>query len=242
MEETCIVIVELGKGLDYFIKGVAIPLLTSWPVVALVVFICLRKTLISILCKTKFGYKDGKITAEPLEQRPHITDSLPGELNETEYAPSKRNRKRINLPPYPENNYKKYLEKVILDVKKQLKQNPFHEVDILIRDDAIFRMSTEFEQIYYSIFGSQIAFLDFLMSEKNKTSTAYKMHSFFNKEKNERKWQIDVNYNKWVSYMIDMNLILKDKQGKIVITDKAIAFLTYIYEKHYDLKTGLSRL
>jgi len=237
MGTDCIITQEFGRAFDYILQNAKV-LFTSWPFIAFLIFLFLNEAINSILGKTKFGFRNGRLF---VEQRENSEIAPPSELNGLDSVNKNKKSKKILPPPIPDNGYKKYLETVVTDVRKQLKDSPFHETEVLIRDDAIFRMLVDFERLYFSIFGSQIAFLDFLTQQQNGI-TPYKMRQFFNREKQNRKWDIDIDYDKWVSYMISTQLIVKDKGNVVSITDKGSAFFTYLIERNYDLKEGENKL
>lgn len=122
-------------------------------------------------------------------------------------------------------------------------------LDALITDDAMFRIFCEFEVYYRIIFGSQIALLMELY-EKNEFFSKEELMTIFKEQLQKRKIDFDVDFDKWLSFLINQELIFSkvdttslgaSLMGNLyAITDKGVAFLTFIKSHDYDMKeTGV---
>ncbi len=140
----------------------------------------------------------------------------------------------------------RYLESIKEDLKRQLEKLPKETwLDVLLGDDATFRIFTDFEIYYRIIFGSQIELLVKLYQD-NKYISKAEIEIFFKEQMKKRKIDFDVQFDKWLEFLILQNLIrLKREVPSLAsylagdmygISDKGIAFLTYIANRQYDKK------
>jgi predicted transcriptional regulator len=141
----------------------------------------------------------------------------------------------------------RYLEAVKKFVKTELDKVPAEkQLEILIADDATFRIFTDFEIYYRIIFGSQISLLVSLY-EANKFFSKHELEMFFMNQMQKRKIIIgvDIEFDKWLGFLVDQGLIAKKEETRLAamlssadyhITDKGVAFLTYISNRNYDKK------
>ena len=142
----------------------------------------------------------------------------------------------------------RYLENVKKTVKDALEKIPEKDrIDALVKDDAIFRIFSDFEALYRIVFGSQ---LDLLM-ELYTTNTymfKYDIKKLFDEQIIKRKIDFDVDFDRWLSFLITFELIKEESNsdslsallsvsGTYRITDKGIAFLTFIANRGYDMKS-----
>lgn len=140
----------------------------------------------------------------------------------------------------------RYFESVKESLTSQLeKLSPETRLDVLLSDDATFRIFTDFEIYYRLIFGSQIELLIKLYKD-NKYISKSEIEIFFKEQMKKRKIDFDVQFDKWLEFLLMQNLIkTKDSEQLLSsllggtmysITDKGVAFLTYIANRQYDKK------
>lgn len=141
----------------------------------------------------------------------------------------------------------RYLETVKQTIRNALKNIPEKEqVEALIGDDAAFRIFNEFEGCYRIIFGSQIELL-LELYKTNEYMPKYNVKKLFDEQMTKRKIDFDVDFDKWLVFLTNQGLV----QGKNIkadlasllvanetyrITDKGVAFLTFIVNRNYDNK------
>lgn len=144
----------------------------------------------------------------------------------------------------------RFIETISNGIRDLLKNIPESErMARLIKDDAIFRAFTDFEYIYRIIFGSQIELLGELLV-RNTFMTNSEVRSFFDKQLTLRKIDFAVDFEKWKEFLISQGLIVSNNLNNpgnplampligfsFSITDKGIAFLSFISERGYDSKT-----
>ncbi|MBR0803594.1 hypothetical protein JQ636_08605 [Bradyrhizobium japonicum] len=141
-------------------------------------------------------------------------------------APSKQLK---DLPGFPERS--PVIAKVETSLHSELElMDPDKRVDLLIRHLAVARLAWNFEQIYRTLFGSQIRALRALHSSGGKTSRA-ESAAYFDQVKSEFPQFYEKNtFDEWVRYPISTGLITSTSD-EIAITDFGEEFLKYIDEK-----------
>lgn len=140
----------------------------------------------------------------------------------------------------------RYLETIKNFLRNKLDEVPEKErLDILISDDATFRVVADFEIYYRIIFGSQIGLL-ITLYKSNRYFSKMEIEDFFNNEMQKRKVELDVKFDNWLNFLLDQELVSKKdvnslsealSGGGYRITDKGVVFLTYISGRNYDNKT-----
>lgn len=142
----------------------------------------------------------------------------------------------------------RYLESVKRTVREALEKIPEKDrIEALVKDDAIFRIFSDFEVLYRIIFGSQI---DLLMElyKNNTYMLKYDVRKLFEEQIKKRKIDFDVDFDKWLSFLITFGLVQEETDKSDMaslllagstyrITDKGIAFLTFIANRDYDHKS-----
>lgn len=165
------------------------------------------------------------------------------------------NNKHSVSEEFPQANFQRYLQHIVAALNAQLAEIPERQrMDILIRDDALYRIGSEFEFIYRIIFGSQIELLKKMTSINLSTS---EMMSFFDTQRLKRQIPSDITFDSWIAFLLQKELIEKDTSsnkkspfegiGKYLdeitniykINDKGISFLLYLKERGYDDKPNL---
>lgn len=142
----------------------------------------------------------------------------------------------------------RYLESIKQTIREALEKIPEQDrIDALIKDDAIFRIFSDFEALYRVVFGSQI---DLLMElrKKNEYMLKYDIRKLFDEQMKKRKIEFDVDFDKWLGFLVTFDLIkeetnnsdmaaLLSASGMYRITDKGMTFLSFIDGRDYDLKS-----
>jgi hypothetical protein len=230
IETTCNILQEVGKGLNYFIKNIAAPFLTSWPFVGLIIVWLLKDQLRNLIDRIK-GVKGFGASVDMAEQNNTSNPALIP-VGVIPSAKKSKSKKKFSLPEYPDNGFKKYFVEVEAFVRKQLSESPYEEIEVLIRDDASFRITTEFEWLYRITFGSQIEFLRQL--ERKKEILNKDANKFFTAEMTKR--NVDtLSYDEWIGFLSAQTLVKIEKKT-YKLSDKGLAFLTFIVSKNYDYK------
>ncbi|MGY8706998.1 hypothetical protein RAD16_14770 [Bradyrhizobium sp. 18BD] len=141
-------------------------------------------------------------------------------------APSKELK---DLPGFPERS--PAIAKVETSLHAELElMDPDKRIDILIRHLAVARLAWVFEQIYRTLFGSQIRAIRALHSEGGKTSRA-ESAKYFDQVKSEFPQFYEKNtFDEWIRYPISAGLVTSTGD-EIAITDLGQEFLRYIDEK-----------
>lgn len=143
----------------------------------------------------------------------------------------------------------RFINTISNGIKDLLKDVPENErMERLIKDDAIFRAISDFEYTYRIIFGSQIELLDELIRTNFMTNS--EVRAFFDKQLTLRKIDFAVDFEKWKAFLVSQGLIMSNSINNPLnpldvpltgfsfsITDKGIAFLTFISDRGYDSKT-----
>jgi hypothetical protein len=142
----------------------------------------------------------------------------------------------------------RYLESVKQIVKEALEKIPEQDrIDALIKDDAMFRIFSDFEALYRIIFGSQIELL-IELRKKNEYMPKYDIRKLFDEQMAKRKIEFDVNFDKWLSFLVTFGLIKEESNnsdmasllsasGVYRITDKGVTFLSFMDSRDYDPKS-----
>jgi len=160
-----------------------------------------------------------------------------------------------NNKEFPQATFQRYIQQIVTLLNAQLSEIPEKQrLDILIRDDALYRIGSEFEFIYRIIFGSQI---ELLKKMANTNMSKLEIESFFNTQRLKRQIPSDITFDAWVAFLLQKELIEKDDAsnkrahfegfGKYLdeitnvykINDKGISFLLYLKERGYDDKPNL---
>ncbi|WP_141935734.1 hypothetical protein [Bradyrhizobium sp. UNPA324] len=141
-------------------------------------------------------------------------------------APSKELK---DLPGFPERS--PAIAKVETNLHAELElMDPEKRIDLLIRHLAVARLAWVFEQVYRTLFGSQIRALRALHGEGGKT-TRTESAAFFDQVKSEFPQFYEKNtFEEWIRYPISAGLITSTSD-EIAITDFGQEFLKYIDEK-----------
>ena len=141
----------------------------------------------------------------------------------------------------------RYLETIKQTVRDALKNIPEKDqLEALIGDDATFRIFNEFEGCYRIIFGSQIELL-LELYKKNEYMPKYDVKKLFDEQMVKRKIDFDVDFDKWLGFLTAQGLVqaetVKSDLASLLlanetyrITDKGIAFLTFMMNRNYDPK------
>lgn len=141
----------------------------------------------------------------------------------------------------------RYLETIKQTVRDALKNIPENEqMEALIGDDATFRIFNEFEGCYRIIFGSQIELL-LELYKTNEYMPKYNVKKLFDEQMAKRKIDFDVDFDKWLAFLTTQGLIQAETNKSDLasllavnemyrITDKGVAFLTFIMNRNYDTK------
>jgi hypothetical protein len=122
------------------------------------------------------------------------------------------------------------------DLTKLIKENKFNNeqtVDYIINRLAIARLLKHFDNVYSGIFGSQIALIYKLKSNKLQKKEA---KTFFDdaKEK-EPEFYKEYSFSKWAMYLKNMQLV-EEKDSIFTITAIGADFLQYILDNALSLE------
>jgi hypothetical protein len=110
---------------------------------------------------------------------------------------------------------------------------PEEREKVLLRLFAGLLMTHDFEQIYKTIFGSQLSLLELLNSNSNGLiSDVAKSIYNFSKEANPVVYN-EYAFGNWLNYLVSQGLILIDAEGKIILTVKGKAFLLFLVKSGY---------
>lgn len=142
------------------------------------------------------------------------------------------------------NRYLESIKQIVRDALKPIPEKDQKEA--LIGDDATFRIFNEFEGCYRIIFGSQIELL-LELYKTNEYMPKYDVKKLFDEQMTKRKIDFDVDFDKWLGFLTTQGLIKEEKVntnlasllssgGLYRITDKGVAFLTFIVNRNYDTK------
>lgn len=155
--------------------------------------------------------------------------------------------------PHPNNAYESYIREQMRIIKSQvdkLAQTDAEKINLLIRDDALFRIWADFEFIYRLIFGSQIALLLIMTGWASDFGTITRIRENFDVQMKIRNIR-NLSFDAWLEFLIKTNLLQERPQiahsakavfmqasesKKYEITARGIAFISWISERRYDLK------
>ena len=194
----------------------------SWPVTAFVTVLLFRKPLISLinrLSTLNIG-KDLFSIAAPL---PALQSEKPVDMGlEKRIIP-------VDQSKYGESPLVSRREGLIRqDLKKLQLDAPSPEaIDVLVRHLALTQLFLNAEQIYRTIFGSQIALLKQLNIAGSMTRD--KLQSFYDTAKAQFPLLYDTySFEQYLHYLQAFNLIYTQDSKQYVITDEGKAFLQWI--------------
>lgn len=186
---------------------------------------------------TEFWMKDNKFNFGKEQSSPDSSNKY--SLNDMYPTTSdrklrkSRQKQEYDVPEIAQEGFRKYVSDIEKRLTEDLKVAPYKKLDIMVRDSATFRMTTEFERIYRIIFGSQMRLLRHLESEK--TMSKEEVDKFFRHEKRKQNNKY-LELNSWKDFMVGQGLI-GYKDNVYQITDKGIAFLTYMAVSSYEDRT-----
>ncbi|MCS3896412.1 hypothetical protein M2171_005545 [Bradyrhizobium japonicum USDA 38] len=139
-------------------------------------------------------------------------------------APSKELK---DLPGFPERS--PMVAKVETDLHTELELfDPDRRIDLLIRNLAVARLATSFEQIHRTLFGSQLRSLRALAASENGAASRAEASSAFENQVKPRfpEFYEKSSFDEWVRYLITVGLV-EMKADKIAITEKGRELLRY---------------
>lgn len=230
---TCNLLEYFASGADYMIKNF-MALFVSWPFVVFMIFICLRKHIVAILVKIRkeLRVKDNKVNlgAEQQDLNKEISSNLYEIPATTSDKSLKKRKKEYELPEIAQSGLRDYTLEIEAKLKKDLAVSPYKKMDLIIRDSASYRLSTEFERIYRIIFGSQMRLLRHL--DMVKTQTVSEVDKFFKHEKRKMP-DAEIQLEPWKRFLISQG-VMSYKDGEYTITSKGRAFITYVALFNYE--------
>lgn len=146
----------------------------------------------------------------------------------------------------PQEEIEKIIKPQIDQIKKNYeeelakeKRNKEEVVNYLLDQLSIKDLEIEFEKIYRLIFGSQIALLRTLTTNRSMGSTREDLLLRF--VLLQRTWSVFQGWtlDQYLSFLITNKLVEITRQGAYILTDKGRVFLAYIDSLGYSSDKGL---
>ena len=194
----------------------------SWPVVTFVTVLLFRKPLLGLLNRL-ISLKVGKDLLSIDAPLPTLQFEKPIDMG------LENRTSLIEQAKYGESPLVQRREELIRqDLEKlPLNNNPQEAINILVRHLAIAQLFLYAEQVYRTIFGSQIALLKQLNIALSLTRD--KLESFYETAKDQFPVvYATYSFDQYLHYLQSWNLISTDDNKHYVITDEGKAFLQWI--------------
>lgn len=201
-------------------------LVNSWPLVALVLgivaLVLFRAPLLLFLHRAdEVGVAGIKISAKAQGQ--HQLDA-PLQISKVEELSKAM---QSSMLTEVEEGLKKNLD--------VLTKNPEEREKMLLKLLSVNQISVAFERVYHSIFGSQLAALQFLVSSSSGLEDTGSLAPFYEQAKSKNPEFYDsYSFENWLSFL-QSNLLIVYQNQKIGITVRGKEFLKYLIDQNYTI-------
>jgi hypothetical protein len=200
-----------------------------WPIVAIIIVLILRKTIINLLNRiNKIGFAG--LAAEAVQQKDSIERIQPekGIKNEIKNEVLEK-----GLGIFSNHT----LERVSNKVQEESKVNTFKstedKIDILHKYSQALYLILTFERLYNSIYGSQ---LDILERTNTNTENRETLKRFYDSAVNKYpEFYSNYTYDEYLDFLISQDLIIFNEEGNCSITWLGRDFLKFLIESGKSL-------
>lgn len=200
-----------------------------WPMVAIIIVLILRKTIINLLNRiNKIGFAG--LAAEAVQQKDSIERIQPekGIKNEIKNEVLEK-----GLGIFSNHT----LERVSNTVQEESKVNTFKstedKIDILHKYSQTLYLILTFERLYNSIYGSQ---LDILERTNTNTENRETLKRFYDSAVNKYpEFYSNYTYDEYLDFLISQDLIIFNEEGNCSITWLGRDFLKFLIESGKSL-------
>lgn len=213
----------LKEGLSFLIRQSS-EILRSWPFVVSVIFLCLRRPLISFLSRIQgIRFLNTEIVTQGNRVGDEGLEPDTGKLKKDGLS----SKKDLPLFEIQEGVFKPvwlYQEEV---VKKDLENNPFEKEAFLIRELASCQIALNYERIYKDVFKSQFDALQ-MLNNHTEGVLLEEIKKFYERAKSDYPVPYsNYSFENWLDFLTSCDLILL-KDNKWYATEKSRAFISYI--------------
>jgi len=128
---------------------------------------------------------------------------------------------------------------LVREMEDELEKNLLKDIKQENRDKVLLRLFTgllishNYEQIYKTIFGSQISLLEIINTVPGSLNADVAASIYNNAKEENLEIYKEYLFSDWLNYLISQNLILIDKDGKILLTVKGKDFLLFLVKSGY---------
>ncbi len=196
-----------------------------WPIVAIIIVLILRKTIINLLNRiNKIGFAG--IAAEAVQQK----DSIEG------IQPEKGIKNEVlekGLGIFSNHTLERISNKVQEESKVNTLKSTEDKIDILYKYSQALYLILTFERLYNSIYGSQ---LDILQRTNTNTENRETLKRFYDSAvKKYPEFYSNYTYDQYLDFLISQDLIIFNDEGNCSITWLGRDFLKFLIESGKSL-------
>jgi len=194
----------------------------KWPIVFIIGLLLLRKPLVNLINRiTKVGYGNKTLEAN---QQTVLKKETEKETSKIDLAVGLFRPKTIEL-------FKNFVEQ---ETEISKLESDKEKIVRLTNYSCILYIMRHFDNLYNSIFGSQIKILERLNTLRPETKESLKYFYEYAKKNNPTFFE-NYSYDNYMNFLFSYNLIIEEENNNISITFLGIDFLKYLSETNKDV-------